>query len=166
MRFARIADKTSDWPATALVWAREAWTHDRSRRNGLYLVQAFDGDAGYFVIYNNHPDMAFPHLRAQELDEIRGRLSAAGIAELAYATHPHPEGGYTYALVLAVGAGWEGVVEGLVSDAMDVCWRRRAASGSSTGPSGSSSGATAGPSSPRRRRPVSSPRRRRAVRSK
>lgn len=120
-----MADEVGAWEADARGWAREAWTHDDNKRNGLYLVQAHAGDAGYFVIYNNHADVAFPLLREQELTEIRRRLRAAGIAERAYATHPHPGGGYTYALLLAVGAGWEGVVEGLVSDAMDACWRRR-----------------------------------------
>jgi hypothetical protein len=114
----------SDWRGTANDWAKEAWEHDSDRRDGLYLVQTSDADTGYLVLYNNHAHAGFPRLREQELTEIRCRLSAAGIGELAYACYPH-RAGFTYAVVLNVGAGWEEFVECLVSGAMDVCWSRR-----------------------------------------
>ncbi len=114
-----------NWQATARAWAKEAWEHNSGDRNGLYFVPPEEGEAGYFVIYNNHPYAGFPRLREQELAEIRCRLNAAGIAELAYATYPHWREGYTYVLVLAAKAAREGFIKNLVNRAMDVCWSRR-----------------------------------------
>ncbi len=114
-----------DWQATAGAWAREAWEKDGGRRNGLYLVHAHERERGYLVIYNNHPHAGFPLLREQELSEIRRRLSAAGVAELAYAIYPHIREGFTYAVVLGVGAGWAARIASLVHDATDECWSRR-----------------------------------------
>jgi hypothetical protein len=114
-----------DWDAKAGAWARTAWERDCARRNGLYLVRGDERGRAYLVIYNNHPHAGFPLLRDQELTEIRRRLNAAGVTELAYAVYPHPREGFTYAVVLGVGAGWEARVERLVNEAADVCWSRR-----------------------------------------
>lgn len=117
-----------DWQSTARVWAKEACKHDFDQRSGLYSVESEEsGQRSFLVVFNNHDYADYPLLRAQELSEIRRRLKSAHIPELAYATYPHAGQGYTYALVLGVGEGWEERVETLVGAAMDACWKRRQA---------------------------------------
>jgi hypothetical protein len=115
-----------DWQSTARVWAREAYKHDHGNRTGVYAVESHDQGV-FLVIYNNHAYAEYPLLREQELTEIRRRLKSAHIPELAYATYSQVREGYTYALVLGVGEGWEKRVEALVDAAMDACWKRRQA---------------------------------------
>jgi hypothetical protein len=115
--------ETGNWQLTAQAWAREAWDQDAIRQNGVYHVPTAKGKDGYCVVYSNYPYIGHPLLRGQELTEIRRRLKAQGIPELAYATHPHVRGGYSDALL--IGVRRSRCVERLVNEAMDLCWSQR-----------------------------------------
>lgn len=122
----RISERDGwDWLAEAC--AREAHVSHFPSRRGIFCVQDEDdpSDEGILVIYNNHPYAAHPLRREAELGEIRSRLAAEGIPEVGFATHPQggPADGYSFALVLGVGDGWQDFVEELVREATRAAWK-------------------------------------------
>lgn len=92
-----MSRQPSDWMAFARACAGDAFCSHFSSRRGVWHIADWDA----LVLFNNHPHTS----RDEETAELRRRLAAEGIEELAYATYPEmgPDAGYTYAMILRAG---------------------------------------------------------------
>jgi hypothetical protein len=111
------------WDKLAQFCAENAHERNFSSRRGAYPIDvpaelSIDVPAEpseVLCVYNNNPYAADAALRDDETARLRKRLKAAKIEELAYATYP-PESGYTFAMILAIGAERLPVVRDLIRE--------------------------------------------------
>jgi len=100
------------WRRFAKGCAASAHEDHFASRRGVWYYEDLD----VLVLYDNNPYADRPQRRGEELAEFRGRLRAAGVEELAYATYP--EDGYTYALVMDAGRDREQFVRDAMTDVL------------------------------------------------
>src|SRR5262249_53376841 len=102
--------------------AEEANENHFSSRRGIWHLEAVNK----LCVYNNNPYANYPNRRDEETAVFRAWLKANKIKELAYATYPATgeSAGYTYAMILDVGADREAEVAEELRRILIESWNR------------------------------------------